>query len=190
MFCFLFCFFFVFLIFCGHYWKSIFLFGGIILTLTLPGCCPGNEVLFRVITASHCRFKSSKMELMEASRRIFHQCDKFRNVFCKFFFLGFLVFFISFDGVKHLNPSVMSISLIILASVFTCIFWDARLECNLCICLHRFPGSSQSHEYKCSQSPMHSTSEHWLRQLSSLHVSESFSMVYEINSPRNKNLIF
>ena len=84
----------------------------------------------------------------------------------------------------------MSISLIISGSVFTCVLLDTRLECNLCMCLHRFAGSSQSHEYKCSQSPMHSTSEHWLRQLSSLHVSESFSMIYEINSPRNKKLIF
>ena len=110
--------------------------------------------------------------------------------FLQIFFLRFLGFFISFDGVKHSRPWVKSISLIISASVFTCIFWNTRLECNLCMRLHKFAGSSQSHEYKSSQNPLHSTSGHWLRQLSSLHVSESFSMVYEINSPRNKHLTF
>ena len=66
--CFLLYLFFVFLIFCGRHWKSIFLFGGTI--FYLPSCCPVNEVLSRVSTASHCRFKSSKMELTENKTNI------------------------------------------------------------------------------------------------------------------------
>ena len=66
--CFLFCLFFVFLIFCGRHWKSIFLFGGAV--FYLPSCCTVNEVLSRVSTASHCRFKSSKMELTENKTNI------------------------------------------------------------------------------------------------------------------------
>ena len=109
-FCFLFCFFFVFLIFCERHWKFIFLFGWIILTLILPGCCPGNEVLLRVSTASHCRFKSRKTELTEAISLLdFPSMRQVSKCFLQIFFAGFLGFFYiiwwckAFKTISHVN---------------------------------------------------------------------------------------
>ena len=110
-FCFLFYFFFVFLIFCGRHWKSIFLFAGIILTLTLPGY-PGNEVLSRVSTASHCRFKPSKEELTklveEISLLVFLLMQQVLKCFLQIFFLVFCSFYIiwwckAFKTISHVN---------------------------------------------------------------------------------------
>ena len=108
--CFLLYLFFVFLIFCGRHWKSIFLFEGIILSLTLPGCCPGNEVLLRVSTASHCRFKSRKTELTEAISLLdFPSMRQVSKCFLQIFFPGFLGFFYiiwwckAFKTISHVN---------------------------------------------------------------------------------------
>ena len=76
--------------------KSIFLFGGII--LTFPGYCRGNGVLSRASTASRSQFKSTKVELTENSQRDFNVgFSVYPTSFEMFptnFFLGFLFFLI------------------------------------------------------------------------------------------------